>query len=155
VAVVIAKVTEDPEDLKLERVVEILKAGDEMGEVGGIASFLGTVKRSVEDGGRVEELVYENIRSAAEEAVKKIAEEEAMKWGLKGIAVIHRIGRLKPGEPTMLVAVAAASRKQAFPALEETVERVKSEVPIFKLERREDGDYWIVGERKRVKKGGR
>lgn len=149
---ILAKLAGRDEELSIEDVVNELKKDDSNFEIGGIAFFLGTVKGTVEDGGKVLELEYESLEKTAEEILAKVAEEERKKWGLKSIAIIHRIGVLKPGEPTLLVAVAGRGRKEVFPALEETVERIKKEVPIFKLEKREDGEYWIIGERKRVRR---
>jgi molybdopterin synthase catalytic subunit len=149
---IIAKIAESDEELDLNNLIEKLKGSDDRYEIGGIAVFLGTVKGLVDDGGKVLELDYESVKEAAEESLNKIAEEEKEKWGLRAVAILHRVGKLKPGQPTFLVVVAGRGRKEVFPALEEIVERVKKEVPIFKLEKREDGDYWIVGERRRVKR---
>ncbi|MFP3268605.1 MAG: molybdenum cofactor biosynthesis protein MoaE [Desulfurococcales archaeon] len=149
---ILVKLAESDDELVLENIIEKMKMTDESFEIGGMAFFLGLVKGTLEDGGKVFELEYDSIRAAAEESLKKIAEEEKEKWGLKAIAILHRIGKLRPGERTLLVVVSGRGRKEIFPALEEVVERVKKEVPIFKLERREDGEYWIVGDKKRVRR---
>ncbi|MEM0179506.1 MAG: molybdenum cofactor biosynthesis protein MoaE [Fervidicoccaceae archaeon] len=145
---IIAKIAEKEEDMNVEAILKEMRSTRDFPDIGGIAVFLGVVKGEVEDGGKVNQLEYDCIRAAAEDALRKIAEEQKEKWNLRSIVLIHRIGILNPGEPTLFVAVAGRSRKELFPALEETVERIKREVPIFKLEKRDDGEYWIIGEKK-------
>ncbi|MEM0005949.1 MAG: molybdenum cofactor biosynthesis protein MoaE, partial [Ignisphaera sp.] len=60
-----------------------------------------------------------------------------------------------PGEKALYIAVIAKNRKEAINVLSRILERVKHEVPIFKLERRDDGEYWIIGESKRIKRSDR
>ncbi|MEM4691399.1 MAG: molybdenum cofactor biosynthesis protein MoaE, partial [Desulfurococcaceae archaeon] len=59
-------------------------------------------------------------------------------------------GNLKPGEPTVYMAVASISRKEALETASRVRERIKKEVPIFKLEKRVDGEYWVIGDGIRV-----
>lgn len=132
----------EKEAVDLNDVVEELKKPG----VGAIALFVGVVKP--ESGGeRVEELVYEYSPELLEKSLEKIAREVGEKWGLKSIAIMHYVGRRKPGETTIVIGVAGASRKNALPALSEALERVKHEAPIFKVEVRESGRVYIVGER--------
>ncbi len=126
---------------------EVKKLVDETGP-GAVVAFFGFVKGIV-DGKRVEELEYEAYEPYA---TKKIEEIERSIEGVKKVKIYHRIGRLKPGEPTIYILVAATGRREAFEGAREALERVKHEVPIFKLERREDGEYWVIGDGRREKR---
>lgn len=123
---------------------EVKKLVKETGS-GAIVAFFGFVKGLV-DGKKVRELEYEAYEPFA---TKKIEEIERSIKGVKKVRIYHRIGRLKPGEPTIYILVSATGRKEAFEGAREALERVKHEVPIFKLEKREDGDYWVIGDGER------
>jgi len=114
-------------------------------ESGAISIFIGVVKGSV-DGHKVHELVYESAEEAAIEQLKNIATEEGVKHGLSGVLIWHYTGARKPGEITLIIATVGKSRDEAISAARAILERVKREVPIFKLEKREDGEYWIIGD---------
>ncbi len=119
---------------------------------GAIAIFVGIVKGYI-DGYKVDELIYEAYEPYTTKALEKIANEEiAGNDNIGAIEIMHRVGSAKPGEKTLYIAVTAKGRKEAIDALSHILERVKHEVPIFKLERRNDGEYWIVGESKRIKR---
>lgn len=126
---------------------EVKKLVEETGP-GAVVAFFGFVKGIV-DGKKVEELRYEAYEPYA---TKKIEEIERSIKGVKKVKIYHRIGRLKPKEPTIYILVAAMDRKEAFEGAREALERVKHEVPIFKLEKREDGEYWVIGDGKREKR---
>ncbi len=118
---------------------------------GAIVSFIGYVKGVVE-GKRVYELEYTVYEPYTTKKLEEIAREEYEKYNLLAVRIYHRVGRLKPGEPTIYIVVAGRGRDEAFKAAREILERVKKEPPIFKLEKREDGEYWIIGDHKRVKR---
>lgn len=118
---------------------------------GAIVIFIGIVKGYVE-GHRVYELIYDAYEPYASKSLEKIAFEEAMNNNIDAIEIMHRVGSAKPGEKTLYIAVVAKKRKEAIETLSKVLERVKHEVPIFKLEKRDDGEYWIIGESKRIKR---
>ncbi len=134
-------------EVDLNRVVEELsgKAGEGMG---AIVVFIGFVKGSV-DGKRVERLDYEVYEPYTSQHLQRIAEEE-MDEGVMDIRIYHRHGNLRPGEKTLYIVVAARGRRIAFEKARRVLERVKHEPPIFKLEHREDGDYWVFGDGMRL-----
>ncbi|MDM7274514.1 MAG: molybdenum cofactor biosynthesis protein MoaE [Thermoprotei archaeon] len=113
---------------------------------GTIAVFVGYVK-GLNEGEKVLGLQYEHAGELTLKTLRRIAEEEASKWSLKGIAIYHYVGSRKVGEKTLIIAVSGESRKTVFPALEETVERVKREAPIWKVEQREKGKVYILGDK--------
>ncbi len=116
---------------------------------GALAVFIGFVKGIVE-GKKVIELVYEAYEPYASRKLYQIASEASTHPGIYAVHIRHRKGSAKPGEPTLMIAVVGENRRIAIDTLLWILERVKHEVPVFKLERREDGEFWIVGDGKRV-----
>ncbi len=118
-------------------------------ESGAIAVFLGVVKGSVEDS-RVEELRYEYHAEYTERALERIASEASRTEGVKHVAVYHSVGTFKPGDAVFAVGVVGVGRKAAIGVLREVVERVKHEAAIWKVEKRGDGTFWVLGDGERV-----
>ena len=79
----------------------------------------------------------------ADEQLEQVAAEMCERWDLTGVAISHRLGRLEIGEPSLVVAVSSAHRKEAFEACHFSVDRIKQIVPIWKKEFFEGGDVWI------------
>ena len=100
---------------------------------GATALFLGTV-RDHNDGYTVSGIYYEAYIRMAEEAMAKIEAESVKKWNLKKISTAHRIGNLKIGEVSVAIAVSSEHRAEAFEAGRYAIDRIKSEVPIWKKE---------------------
>lgn len=136
-------------DLDTE-IKEVMKETSSEGG-GAIVLFIGYVKGLV-DNKKVYELEYSVYEPYASKILEKIAREELEKHGLLAVRIYHRIGRLKPGESTLYIIVASRDRGSAFKGAYEILERVKREPPIFKLEKREDGDYWVIGDHERFKR---
>jgi molybdopterin synthase catalytic subunit/molybdopterin converting factor small subunit len=82
----------------------------------------------------VDELDYEAYAEMAEPRLASIAEEEAARHGLCGVAIEHRIGTVPLGEPSVIVAVSAPHRGEAFAGARAVIDRVKAEAPIWKVE---------------------
>lgn len=120
-------------------------------EVGAIAIFIGVVKGEI-NGKEVVELIYEAYEPYATKILERIAQEELKRHDLYSVQILHRLGNAKPGQKTLVIAVSARSRKEAIEALSTILERVKSEVPVYKLEKRVDGEYWVVGDGNRYKR---
>ncbi len=137
-------------ELDINKIVEEVIRSTVDGGAGGVVIFVGFVKGKVDEN-NVEELEYEAYEPHATRKISEIVADERKRDGVLFIDVYHRVGRLKPGDHTIYVIAAAVNRHVAFDAARATLERVKDEVPIFKLEKREDGEYWIIGE-KRVKR---
>jgi molybdopterin synthase catalytic subunit len=107
------------------------KLGKSSGDVGGLVVFWGVV-RDVEDGNPITALDYSAYREMAEHQFRKILDETHQKWPLKRIRVIHRLGRIAVGEPSLLVRVEAAHRGEAFAAAQFIIDELKQKVPIWK-----------------------
>jgi molybdopterin synthase catalytic subunit len=109
--------------------------------LGGIVTFTGTV-RAATGSRRVVRLEYEAYREMAEKKLRDIGESLAREHGAE-VAIVHRVGVLKPGEAAVVIACAAPHRAPAFRACEACIERLKHEVPIFKREVFDDGSEWV------------
>ncbi len=110
---------------------------------GGTAVFLGTV-RNHSDAGDVEQLDYEAYDEMATAVMADIATEAVLKWGLAGVAILHGVGPMRVGDPTMVVACSAAHRDEAFDACRFVVDEVKRLVPVWKKESGSWGERWVV-----------
>ncbi|MDQ3852930.1 MAG: molybdenum cofactor biosynthesis protein MoaE [Thermoproteota archaeon] len=113
--------------------------------VGATVLFLGTV-RNHNDGYTVSGIYYEAYVRMAEEAMAKIEEETIKRWNLKKFAAVHRVGNLKIGEVSVAIAVSSEHRAEAFEAGRYAIDRIKTEVPIWKKEIiRGRGEMWAQG----------
>lgn len=112
---------------------------------GAVILFTGVV-RDNRRGKRVERILYEAYGPMAEREMARIAEETRERWGLEGIAIVHRVGSLEVGEASVAVAVAAPHRRAAFEACAHALDRVKGSVPIWKKEQGEAGAGWVLGD---------
>lgn len=108
---------------------------------GGVVTFTGTV-RGESHGRRVVRLEYEAHRPMAERILAEIGRAVEAEHGA-AVAVVHRVGRLEPGEAAVVIAAAAAHRTPAFRACEAVIERLKKDAPIWKREVYEDGSEWV------------
>ena len=108
---------------------------------GAVVSFAGIVRDS---GGRLAEMEIEHYPGMTERAIARIAAEAERRWALAGCLVIHRYGRLGPGERIMTVATAALHRRDAFEAAEFLMDYLKSRAPFWKKEIGADGTAWVA-----------
>jgi len=132
------KITRDR--LSLEELVKSVESP----EAGAIATFIGTA-RNHSKGRRVLSLEYEAYPEMARKKLKEIEEEILKKWEVRGVAISHRIGKLLIGEASVMIAVSAPHRKDAFAACRFAIDRIKKIVPIWKKEIFEDGERWVEG----------
>lgn len=110
--------------------------------IGAIVSFAG-VCRDRNDGEAVSEMWLEHYPGMTEKAIEAIVAEARGRWQLLGAQVIHRVGRLRPGEPIVLVVVASAHRRDAFEACEFVMDYLKTRAPFWKREARPGGARWV------------
>ncbi len=99
--------------------------------IGAVASFVGYCR---DEGGRLAALELEHYPGMAEEQLTAIAKEASERWSLNGITVIHRHGRLEPGDPIVLVVAAAPHRRAAFEATDFVMDYLKTQAPFWKKE---------------------
>lgn len=125
--------------------IEMLLENVKDDAAGATVLFLGTV-RNHNDGYAVSGIYYEAYIKMAEEAMAKIEAEAIKRWNLKKFAVVHRIGNLKIGEVSVAIAVSSEHRAEAFEAGRYAIDRIKTEVPIWKKETtRDKGSLWAEG----------
>ncbi len=130
------EVTSDP--LSVDDLVHrVLTSGD-----GAVVTFVGTV-RDNNDGRDVIALEYEAYSDMAEAEMERIGMEMVEKWGLHGIAMRHRVGKLAVGEISVVIAASSPHRREAFEACSEALDLLKKRVPIWKKEYYEDGTEWV------------
>ena len=110
---------------------------------GGLVVFSGVVRN--ETGGRpVKFLEYEAYAPMAQAKMGEIGDEIRARWlGVKKVAMSHRLGRLDIGEASVVIAVSASHRHEAFEACHYAIDRLKAIVPIWKKEHFEDGEVWV------------
>ena len=112
---------------------------------GATVLFLGTV-RNHNDAYAVSAIYYEAYIRMAEEVMARIEAESVKRWNLKKFAAIHRIGNLRVGEVSIAIAVSSEHRAEAFEAGRYAIDRIKSEVPIWKKETISGkGEMWTQG----------
>jgi molybdopterin synthase catalytic subunit len=110
---------------------------------GGLVIFSGVVRN--ETGGRpVKFLEYEAHTAMAEAKLREIGAAIRGRWPeIKRVAMLHRVGRLEIGESSVLIAVSAAHRGDAFEACRYAIDTLKRIVPVWKKEHFEDGEVWV------------
>lgn len=111
-------------------------------DIGGIVVFTGVCR---DEGGRLEALELEHYPGMAEAEMKRTAETALSRWPLLGLTIIHRSGRLTPGEQIVLVAAASAHRRAAFEAADFIMDYLKTRAPFWKKEHLIDGSAgaWV------------
>jgi molybdopterin synthase catalytic subunit len=102
-------------------------------DIGGVVSFIGLV-RDVSDGARVAAMTLEHYPGMTEKQLAAIEAEACARWPLGASLIIHRYGRLLPGEQIMAVVTASSHRQAAFAAAEFLVDWLKTKAPFWKLE---------------------
>ena len=125
--------------------IEMLLANVKDDSAGATVLFLGTVRNNNDDNA-ISAIYYEAYVRMAEEAMAKIEAEAVKRWNLKKFAAVHRIGNLKVGEVSVAIAVSSEHRAEAFEAGRYAIDRIKSEVPIWKKETIiNKGGMWAQG----------
>jgi molybdopterin synthase catalytic subunit len=111
-------------------------------DVGAVATFTG-ICRGDDKAGRVAAMTLEHYPGMAEAEIARHVEEAQARWPLLGVTVVHRHGRLVPGDNIVLVVTAAAHREAAFAAAEFLMDYLKTRAPFWKREERPDGAAWV------------
>ncbi|WP_146584878.1 molybdenum cofactor biosynthesis protein MoaE [Puniceibacterium confluentis] len=131
-------VQEEPFDLGAEAEAFAASRSD----MGAIVTFTGVVRDL--SGKDLEVMEIEHYPGMTEKAVEKIASEAAQRWSLGDVLVIHRYGRLVPGDRIMMVATAAPHRRDAFEAADFLMDYLKSRAPFWKKEHTAATAGWVA-----------
>ena len=110
--------------------------------IGAVVSFSG-ICRGSEGTEKIAALTLEHYPGMAEAEIKRHADEAMSRWPLDGLTVIHRFGRIQPGENIVLVVTASQHRQAAFQAAEFLMDYLKTSAPFWKREESADGTNWI------------
>jgi molybdopterin synthase catalytic subunit len=110
--------------------------------IGGVAVFVGLV-RDLASGSEISAMTLEHYPAMTEKMLAEIEAEAQARWPLETSLVIHRYGRLEPGDRIVMVATASAHRQAAFEACEFLMDWLKTKAPFWKLEETEAGAQWV------------
>ncbi|MGL5446920.1 MAG: molybdenum cofactor biosynthesis protein MoaE [Rhabdaerophilum sp.] len=137
-------------DLKIRVQVENFDLNEEVNrvsagrmDIGAIVTFTGLCRS---EKGALTALELEHYPGMAEDELRRVADEALRRWPLDGVTVIHRYGKLIPGEPIVLVLTASAHRQAAFDAANYLMDYLKTRAPFWKKEHNRDdlaGD-WVA-----------
>jgi molybdopterin synthase catalytic subunit len=123
--------------------VGALIGGAQRPDCGAIATFVGTTRIDESEDASVEYLEYEAYRPMADRKLEEIGVEIRDRWTVGHVSIVHRLGRVDPGEASVAIVVAAPRRGPAFEASRYAIERIKVVVPIWKREVWSDGYVWV------------
>ena len=111
-------------------------------DIGAVVSFSG-ICRGNEDGGTIAALTLEHYPGMAEAEIARHTETAMSRWPLTGLSVIHRVGRITPGENIVLVLTASQHRQAAFAAAEFLMDYLKANAPFWKRQENAAGTSWV------------
>jgi molybdopterin synthase catalytic subunit len=137
------RVSVQTEDFDVSLELAKLRAGDK--RVGAVCSFVGTV-RDINDGDAVSELELEHYEGMTEKSLEAMIDKAYEQFDIYAARIIHRIGKLKPLDQIVFVAVTSAHRHEAFQACEFLMDYLKTEAPFWKKEQTPNADQlsrWV------------
>jgi molybdopterin synthase catalytic subunit len=124
--------------------IELARLTEGKTTIGGLASFVGLVRDiSPPDGRRLGAMTLEHYPGMTERKLAEIEAEARARWPLDASLVIHRYGRLEPGDRIVLVATASAHRAAALESCAFLIDWLKTKAPFWKLEETPEGARWI------------
>lgn len=110
-------------------------------DIGAIVSFIGLVRDLPDDS--LQSMTLEHYPAMTEKALNGIVDTAMQRWDINDVAVIHRVGELKPADRIVLVVTLSAHRKDAFDAAEYIMDYLKTRAPFWKKETTSDGEQWV------------
>lgn len=132
-------------DISLEQVVDGIRKHPDSAKAGALVTFVGMVREDPvgHSESKVRYLEYEAFQEIAVQKLQELRNDLANREGIVDVSIHHVVDRVGVGEESLIVAVLGTRRRFVFPVLEEAVERVKEEVPIWKKEFTSDDAYWV------------
>jgi molybdopterin synthase catalytic subunit len=109
-------------------------------DIGAVVTFVGLCR---DEGGRLAALELEHYPGMAEAELARVAEEAAARWPITGATLIHRYGKIAPGDNIVLVVTASPHRRAAFEAAEFLMDYLKTRAPFWKREHLADGTIGV------------
>jgi molybdopterin synthase catalytic subunit len=132
------RVQQEAFDVGLE--VRTIKQGRT--QIGGTAVFVGTV-RDINEGAGVSTLTLEHYPGMTEKSLRDIEAEARARWVLDDVVIVHRFGRMEPGEDIVLVICCSEHRDNAFDACRFLMDFLKTHAPFWKLEEGDGAQKWV------------
>ncbi len=129
------------EDFDLGAELAALRAGRQ--DIGAIASFVGLVRELAPHGSGDQSMTLEHYPGMTEKMLAEIEAEAQKRWPLQASLIIHRYGRLLPGDQIVLVACASPHRQAAFEACQFLMDWLKTKAPFWKLEQVAGQGQWV------------
>jgi len=120
---------------------EIARVREGRTDIGAIVSFTGTVRETNHQ--RVAAMTLEHYPGMTERELERIAAQARERWPITGCTIIHRYGRLEPGDNIVLVVTASAHRQAAFEAAQFLMDYLKTSAPFWKSEETPEGPRWV------------
>lgn len=111
---------------------------------GAVVSFTGICRNKSASGADLTAMTLEHYPDMAQAELERIEAEARERWPLEDLTIVHRFGRLVPGEPIVLVLAASEHRAAAFAAAEFAMDYLKTRAPFWKLEETADGADWVA-----------
>ncbi len=140
----VERVAEVEPHITLDTLVEQAKASPRADRSGAIATFTGRVRaKDSPTDARTEHLSFEKYDGVAEQRLAAISDELTDREGVFEVLMHHRVGLMDDGEDIVFVVVLAGHREEAFRTVEDGINRLKDEVPIFKKETTTDEEFWL------------
>ena len=115
----------------------------ERGKHGAQVTFVGSL-RDFSDGEVVHAMELEHYPGMTERYIERICGDAAQRWKLQHIVVLHRVGRLLPGDAIVLIAVWSSHRAEAFDACRYLISQLKHDAPFWKRESLDSGERWVT-----------
>lgn len=132
-------------NIRLEQIMDELRKNPYSTKAGAVVTFTGIVREDPvgPSGMKVQYLEYEAFEEVAIQKLQELRNELVHRDGIIDISIHHVVDKVRVGDESLIVVVLGTRRKFVFPILEEAVERVKKEVPIWKKEFTSDNAYWV------------
>lgn len=134
-------------DTPIDAVAETRSLTHGRGDIGALVTFSG-ICRGEENGTPISALVLEHYPGMAEAEIERHVVEAKSRWPLLDARIVHRIGRIKPGETIVFVATITTHRAAAFAAAEFLMDYLKTRAPFWKKVERGDGTHWVEAHEK-------
>jgi len=120
-------------------------------EIGAVVNFIG-IARPKNNSGKIQYIEIEHYPEMTEKEIKKIEIYVTKKWRLNNCIIIHRYGKIKPGENIVYVGTAAKHRNNAFKACEFIIDYLKVKAPFWKIEQQRNKKIFVKSKKKDEKK---
>jgi molybdopterin synthase catalytic subunit len=132
------RISVQSDDFNIGNEIDLIRKG--RGDIGAIVSFTGTVRDTLGD---LSALTLEHYPGMTEKELKRISDEAFKRWPIIDCTIIHRVGRMEPGDNIVLVITASPHRKAAFESAEFLMDFLKTNATIWKKEATDKGENWV------------